>query len=77
MILMNKFMDKFGIEDVLDSLDLPLSGSNRGYDPKNIIQSFWLSIWTEASRYIHCDWLRYDHVLKKFPNSKIAEKSSN
>jgi hypothetical protein len=37
MVLMKKFMDKLGIADVLDSLDLPLSGSNRGYDPKDII----------------------------------------
>ena len=23
-----------------------------------VIESFWLGIWTGASRYIHCDWLR-------------------
>jgi hypothetical protein len=77
MVLMKKFMDKLGIADVLDSLDLPLSGSNRGYDPKDIIQSFWLSIWTGASRYIHCDWLRYDHVLQKiFKFSSMPSQST-
>jgi hypothetical protein len=28
-----------------------------------IIESFWLGIWTGASRYIHCDWLRQDQTL--------------
>jgi hypothetical protein len=29
----------------------------------HIIESFWLGIWTGASRYIHCDWLRQDQTL--------------
>jgi hypothetical protein len=24
---------------------------------------FWLAVWTGASRYIHCDWLRQDRTL--------------
>ena len=64
MSLMKRFIDQTGIRDKLDNLDLPAPGSNRGYDPKQIVESFWLSIWTGASRYIHCDWLRYDRVLQ-------------
>lgn len=63
MSLMKRFLDQTGIRDHLDCLDLPQPGSNRGYDPKQIIESFWLGIWTGASRYIHCDWLRYDKTL--------------
>lgn len=63
MSLMKRFIDQTGIRDYLESLDLPRPGSNRGYDPKQIIESFWLGIWTGASRYIHCDWLRYDKTL--------------
>ena len=64
MSLMKRFIDQTGIRDSLDRLALPSPGSNRGYDPKHIIESFWLGIWTGASRYIHCDWLRYDTVLQ-------------
>lgn len=64
MSLMKRFIDQTGIREALDDLPLPLSGSNAGYDPKVIIESFWLSIWTGASRYIHCDWLRYDETLQ-------------
>ncbi len=61
--LMKRFIDPTGIRDHLATLDLPQGGSNRAYDPVQIIESFWLGIWTGASRYIHCDWLRQDRTL--------------
>ena len=61
---MKRFIDQTGIREYLNELNLPQPGSNRGYAPEQIIESFWLSIWTGASRYIHCDWLRYDKVLQ-------------
>lgn len=64
MSLMKRFIDQVGIRGKLETLNLPQPGSNRGYDPKQIVESFWLGIWTGASRYIHCDWLRYDQVLQ-------------
>lgn len=63
MSLMKRFIDQTGIREFLNNLNLPEPGSNRGYSPTHIIESFWLGIWTGASRYIHCDWLRYDKVL--------------
>ena len=64
MSLMKRFVDSIGIREALSTLDLPRKGSNRSYDPVHIIESFWLSIWTGASRYIHADWLRYDKTLQ-------------
>ena len=64
MSVMKRFIDQTGIREYLNELNLPQPGSNRGYAPEQIIESFWLSIWTGASRYIHCDWLRYDKVLQ-------------
>lgn len=64
MSLMKRFLDQTEIKAYLGTLDLPQPGSNRGYDPVDIVTSFWLSIWTGASRYVHCDWLRYDTVLQ-------------
>ena len=63
MALMKRFVDQTGILKHLATLDLPQGGSNRAYDPVHIIESFWLGIWTGASRYIHCDWLRQDQSL--------------
>lgn len=65
MVLMQRFVASTKIKEYLKELDLPVSGSNRGYDASEIIEGFWLSIWTGASRYIHCDWLRYDSTLQK------------
>ncbi len=64
MSLMKRFVDRTGIRTYLQELDLPEPGSNRGYAPEHIIESFWLGVWTGASRYIHCDWLRYDKTLQ-------------
>lgn len=64
MSLMKRFIDQTGIRGYLSELDLPVPNSNAGYNPSHIIEAFWLSIWTGASRYIHCDWLRYDKVLQ-------------
>lgn len=64
MSLMKRFIDSLGIRAKLRELALPQGHSNRAYRPEQIIESFWLSIWTGASRYIHADWLRYDTVLQ-------------
>ena len=65
MALMKRFMDQTGIREALKEVDLPQGGSNRAYDATQIIEGFWLGIWTGASRYIHCDWLRQDESLAR------------
>jgi hypothetical protein len=60
MALIKRFVDQLGIREHLATLELPARGSNAAYDPVQVIESFWLSIWTGASRYIHGDWLRQD-----------------
>jgi hypothetical protein len=63
MALMKRFIDQTGVREHLATLDLPQGGSNRAYDPVQIIESFWLGIWTGASRCIHCNWLRQDQTI--------------
>jgi prepilin-type processing-associated H-X9-DG protein len=63
LALMKRFVDQTGIREHLATLELPQGNSNRAYDPVHIIEGFWLGIWTGASRYIHCDWLRQDETL--------------
>jgi hypothetical protein len=65
MSLLKRLLDQTQIRDYLSTLNLPMPGSNRGYDPVDVVMSFWLGIWTGASRYIHCDWVRYDKVLQE------------
>lgn len=77
MSLMKRFIDQTGIRDYLEELELPIPMSNAGYDPKIMVESFWLSIWTGASRYIHCDWLRYDTTLQGiFGFSRMPSQST-
>ena len=63
MRLMKDLLDKLRIREFFKELALPERGSNRAYEAHEIIEGFWLSIWTGASRFIHADWLRYDTVL--------------
>jgi hypothetical protein len=65
MKLLKDFMDTTNIIEDLRSVNLPYPQSNAGIDPIDIMQGFWLSIFTGASRYIHADWLRYDTVLQE------------
>lgn len=63
MTLMKRFVDQTGIRERLPTLEFPHGGSNRAFNPRHTIEGFWLGVWTEASRYIHCDWLRQDETL--------------
>ena len=64
MRMMKELIDRTGIKKFMEKLPLPKPGSNRGYPPIQIIESFWVSIWIGASRFVHSGWLRYDKVLK-------------
>jgi hypothetical protein len=53
MVLMKKLIERTGINEELSRLPLPRQGSNRGFDPIQLINTFWVSIWSGASRYEH------------------------
>lgn len=77
MRLMKDFLDKLGIRQCLQELNLPSRGSNRSYPAHEIVEGFWLSIWTGASRFIHADWLRYDTTLQEiFGFTKMPSQST-
>lgn len=45
-VKLNKLYQKMGLRSFLDTLDIPRPGSNRGYNPVDIIEGFWLvSFW--------------------------------
>ena len=76
MKLMKDLVDSIGIKEFMGGLNLPQSGSNRGYDPMQIIECFWTSIWIGAGRFSHSAYLRYDKVLQEIFGWKQAPSQS-
>jgi hypothetical protein len=65
MVLLKKLIERTGINEELSRLPLPIQGSNRGFDPIQLINNFWISIWSGASRYEHLEVTRQDPVIQK------------
>jgi len=66
MALMKKMLDRSKVDDLFASMaELPRPQSNRGYDPEQIIKSFWVSIWCGANRFLHTEVVRQDEVIRK------------
>jgi len=65
MVLMKQLIEKTKINDVLATLPLPTQNSNRGYNPIQLINNFWVSIWSGASRFEHLEVTRMDKVIQK------------
>lgn len=65
MVFMKKLLDQTGILSKLSSFGLPTQGSNRGYDPIQLITCFMVSVWCGANRFEHLEVGRFDEVLRK------------
>jgi len=77
MKLMHDLVERMGIKDYLRRLRIPRKGSNRGYDPIQILESFWVSIWIGASRFTHSEFLRYDKTLQEiFGWNRVPSQST-
>jgi len=63
--LLKKMIDKMSFIELLKTCPLPAQGSNRGYDPLQIIVQFIISIWCGASRYEHLEVTRFDGVIQQ------------
>ena len=51
ILLLKKMMDKMNLDEQLDKLSLPVQRSNRGYDPKQLINQFMTSVWCGANKF--------------------------
>lgn len=70
---LHNMMQRMGIRDKLSQLDyLPKPNSNRGYSPVDIIESFMVSVWCGASRFLHTEITRHDKALIKIFGWKRA-----
>jgi hypothetical protein len=59
------FYQNSGLQDVISSLPLPQPGSNRGYDPVDIVEGFLISVILGARRLTHSGLLRHDKVVSE------------
>jgi len=59
-----EFVDKTGIKNELASCGLPQPGSNRGFNPVDIIESFWVTVWIGGTKFVHTSIVRFDEALK-------------
>ena len=74
LALLKQMMDGMGVFKAVQSWDLPAPGSNRGYDPAQLIEQMMVSIWSGANRFVHSDITRLDNTLARlFGWTKVAE----
>ena len=62
--LLGRMLDSISIEETLINLPLPKQGSNRGYSPIQLIENFWVSIWSGANKFGHLEVTRQDKVIQ-------------
>jgi hypothetical protein len=65
LILLKKLFEKTGMAELLESLPLPKQGSNRGYNPVQLLTSFFVSVWCGAARFEHLEVTRQDDVVRR------------
>lgn len=77
MRMMKELIDKTKIMNKLNELSLPRPQSNRGYNPIDVIESFFVCVWLGGSRFAHTALIRFDEVLKKTFNwSRVPSVST-
>jgi hypothetical protein len=75
--LLKQLLDQSGFRQSARKWGLPFPGSNRGYDPVQLIEQFIVSIWSGACRFSHTEMLRFDHPLSRlFQWEKVAERKA-
>ena len=66
MAFLHQMLQKIGFRELIEAnLDLPQSGSNRGYKTSTIVEAFITSIWCGANRFLHTEVTRHDVALGK------------
>lgn len=62
---MQQLIKKMSITEILQGLNMPQQGSNRGYSPEQLVMHFWIGIWCGASCFEHLEVTRQDEVIKQ------------
>lgn len=56
---------KSGLKEIIESLDLHQPGSNRGFNPVDVIEGFLVSVLVGARRMAHSEVLRHDEIIRE------------
>lgn len=73
MALMQKMLQSIQFSEAAKHWNLPQPGSNRGYEPVQIIGQFMVSIWCGANRFAQTEITRLDATLTRlFGWGKVA-----
>lgn len=65
LALMKRMMDGMGLREAVQSWELPIPRSNRGYAPVQLVEQMIVSIWCGAARFCHADITRLDSTLTR------------
>lgn len=66
MVFLRQFLNQIGFSAQIQACDrLPQPGSNRGYSPTVLLESFICSIWCGANRFLHTEITRSDRALAR------------
>lgn len=66
LALMRQMLNQCGFRAALESCaDLPKPGSNRGHVVAELVESFIVSVWCGANRFLHTEVTRQDEALRK------------
>ena len=65
MSILKKMLDNSGFVNYLETLPLPVQGSNRGYDSIQLFVHFMASVWCGANRYAQLDVTRFDYSIQR------------
>jgi hypothetical protein len=61
---MKEMLKRIGLREVMSDSGLPVGGSNRAYNPVEVIESFMVCVWIGGVRFSHTAIVRYDEALK-------------
>ena len=64
LALMSRLLKKIGFREALAGAGLPVQGSNRGYDPEQLIEQFLVGVWCGANRFEHMEVTRHDEAIR-------------
>ena len=63
--LVQELYERSGLKQIIQKIDFHEPGSNRGFDPVELIEGFMVSVLLGAKRIAHAETLRHDDVAKE------------
>lgn len=75
--LVQEMLLRMRLREALGASGLPWPGSNRGYDPVVMLESFLVCVWVGGNRFAHTALVRFDKALcQMFGWEQVAEVST-